>query len=318
MSGTILGGDAETIEALDRGKGYAVFGNSNESIRGSHIGVGVLGVFGAPLAGVFDFPERVAVAGINNAEGIGVAGLSARSAGVYGINGKGASKKPDVGSGVWGESERGTGVVGISEINAGVHGINGKADEVRPDRGSGVLGESTLNPGVIGISVKHIGVYGKGGLRAAFFEGDVEVTGDIFLRNADCAEEFDIAEAEEVEPGAVMVINEEGALQQSRQAYDKTVAGVISGAGNFTPGITLDKQPSQRNRLPIALVGKVYCKVDAQYAPIKVGDPLTTSPTLGHAMKADDPFKAFGSVIGKALRPLLGGRGLIPILIALQ
>ena len=65
-------------------------------------------------------------------------------------------------------------------------------------------------------------------------------------------------------------------------------------------------------------MGKVYCKVDAQYAPIEVGDLLTTSPTPGHAMKAADPLKGFGSVIGKALRPLNGGQGMIPILIALQ
>jgi hypothetical protein len=49
-----------------------------------------------------------------------------------------------------------------------------------------------------------------------------------------------------------------------------------------------------------------------------MGDLLTTSPTPGHAMKADDPLKAFGAVIGKALRPLDEGEGLIPILIALQ
>jgi hypothetical protein len=49
-----------------------------------------------------------------------------------------------------------------------------------------------------------------------------------------------------------------------------------------------------------------------------VGDLLTTSPTPGYAMKADDPFKAFGAVIGKALRPLKEAQGLVPILIALQ
>jgi hypothetical protein len=35
-------------------------------------------------------------------------------------------------------------------------------------------------------------------------------------------------------------------------------------------------------------------------------------------MKAADPSRAFGSVIGKALRRLAAGRGLIPILVALQ
>jgi hypothetical protein len=35
-------------------------------------------------------------------------------------------------------------------------------------------------------------------------------------------------------------------------------------------------------------------------------------------MKAVDTARAFGAVIGKALRPLKEGQGLIPILIALQ
>ena len=65
-------------------------------------------------------------------------------------------------------------------------------------------------------------------------------------------------------------------------------------------------------------MGKVYCKVDAEYAAIEVGDLLTTSPTPGHAMKATDPAKAFGTVIGKALRSLDAGTGLIPILVTLQ
>src|SRR5262249_45894297 len=112
---------------------------------------------------------------------------------------------------------------------------------------------------------------------------------------------------------------EDGTLYQSQRAYDKRVAGVVSGAGEFKPGIVLDKQPqSQSNRKPIALLGKVFCKVDASYAPIQVGDLLTTSDTTGHAMKANDPLKAFGAIIGKALRPLKGGQGLIPILVALQ
>ena len=146
------------------------------------------------------------------------------------------------------------------------------------------------------------------------------MTGDLVLQNADCAEDFDIAitEAEVIEPGTVMVLDQHGALQPSQHAYDKRVAGVISGAGDYKPGIVLDKQPSDNPRLPIALLGKVYCKVDAQQAPIAIGDLLTTSPTAGHAMKAEDPCRAFGAVIGKALRPLSAGQGLIPILIALQ
>lgn len=142
--------------------------------------------------------------------------------------------------------------------------------------------------------------------------------GDIVLRNADCAEEFSIAVAEEVEPGTVMVIDDEGKVRPSTDAYDKRVVGVVSGAGDYKPGLVLDRQISSEKRLPISLMGKVYCKVDAQYTPIDVGDLLTTSPSLGHAMKAADPSKAFGAVIGKALRPLKEGVGLIPILISVQ
>jgi hypothetical protein len=57
---------------------------------------------------------------------------------------------------------------------------------------------------------------------------------------------------------------------------------------------------------------------DAQFGAIATGDLLTTSTTPGHAMKAGDAQQAFGAVIGKAMRPLTHGQGLIPILIALQ
>ncbi len=121
-----------------------------------------------------------------------------------------------------------------------------------------------------------------------------------------------------VEPGTVMALDENGVLRPSYKSYDRKVAGVISGAGDFRPGLILDRQSSSEGRLPLALVGKVCCKVDAAYGPIEVGDLLTTSPTRGHAMKASDPAQAFGAVIGKALRPLESGCGLIPILVALQ
>jgi hypothetical protein len=207
-----------------------------------------------------------------------------------------------------------------SKSNSGVWGNNFGG-------GFGVFGTSDNPNGV--------GIYGRGASLAAKFDGrvevagdigvtggiavsDIDVTGDIRLANADCAEDFDIAGLEKVEPGTVMVIESEGTLYPSNIAYDKRVAGVISGAGKYKPGIVLDKQESSNYRMPIALMGKVYCKVDASYGAIEVGDLLTTSPTPGHAMKADDPIKAFGSVIGKALRPIASGEGLIPILIALQ
>jgi hypothetical protein len=148
--------------------------------------------------------------------------------------------------------------------------------------------------------------------------GDIAVTGDVVLAGADCAEEFDLDAGEIADPGTVVVIDETGALRRSDRAYDKRVAGVISGAGTYRAGLILDRQPSAESRARVALVGKVWCKADAADAPIQVGDLLTTSSAPGHAMKAVDAVSAFGAVIGKALRPLAEGRALIPILIALQ
>ncbi|MDD5580701.1 MAG: hypothetical protein PHY16_15655 [Methylobacter sp.] len=212
-------------------------------------------------------------------------------------------------AGVYGFSKGGCGVFGRSENWVGVYGEHGSlAGQFKG--GVEVTGDVRLTGG--------LEVSGKSGGLAGRIEGDLEVTGDIRLINADCAENFDIGDADFIEPGTVIVVGEKGALHQSNQANDKRVAGVVSGAGDYKPGIVLDEQPSESSRQPIALLGKVYCKVDARYGSIEVGDLLTTSPAPGHAMRVDDPLKALGAMIGKALRPLKEGQGLIPILIALQ
>jgi uncharacterized protein YaiE (UPF0345 family) len=138
---------------------------------------------------------------------------------------------------------------------------------------------------------------------------------DIIL--SDVAEDFDIADVQ-AEPGTVMAIDHDGNLRPCSSPYDQKVAGIVSGAGDYRPAVVLGKTAQTCNRRSVALVGKAYCKVEGDSSPIEVGDLLTTSSVPGHAMKAADQFKAFGAVIGKALRPWRGGRGLIPILIALQ
>jgi hypothetical protein len=286
------------------------------------------------------------VVGVGTATEPGVSGSNKSNfAGVRGSNtgtGNGVTGFAKSGNGVSGESETGPGVNGLGKGSfAGVRGentgtgngvsgfaANGRGVSGTSTNGDGVRGESAGGgAGVRGVSTNkdRVGVVGEnsqGGF-AGLFTGDVDVRGSIFcdgdivLRNADCAEHFDMA-AELVEPGTVMVINASGSLEQSDQCYDKRVAGVVSGAGDFRPALILDKQETSDRRMPIALIGKTFCKVDASHAPIEVGDLLTTSATPGYAMKASDPQKAFGAVIGKALRPHDHGKGLIPILIALQ
>jgi hypothetical protein len=39
-----------------------------------------------------------------------------------------------------------------------------------------------------------------------------------------------------------MVLTENGSLQPSSQEYDKKVAGIVSGASGYKPGLVLDSQ----------------------------------------------------------------------------
>jgi hypothetical protein len=203
--------------------------------------------------------------------------------------------------------------------------------------GIGVCGDSEGTAGVLGRTSGGVGVYGQvvGSGIAGKFDGDVEVTGrlvhngtislngdievsgDLRLLNQDLAEEFEIADTE-AEEGSVMVLADGGALTCSREAYDRKVAGIVAGAGSFRPAIVLGRVRSSRQRVPIALTGKTYCRVDASRAPIEPGDLLTSSDLPGHAMKATDPARAFGAVVGKALGTLASGCGLLPVLVSLQ
>jgi len=236
------------------------------------------------------------------------------------------------------------------------NGFVGRSDKgngvlAQSNTGSGIVATSRDGQGVTAFSDNDTGIFAQGATWAGVFNGALVVSkgptpknsnivpsningsivindgnlfvnkGDIFLTGADCAEEFDTACAEIVESGTVMIIDGDGTLSPSFQAYDKKVAGVVSGAGNYRTGIVLDKQDqtfSSKKRSSIALIGKVFCKADADYGAIEVGDLLTTSSTPGHAMKATDPLKAFGTIIGKALNSLKVGKGLVPILISLH
>jgi hypothetical protein len=147
----------------------------------------------------------------------------------------------------------------------------------------------------------------------------VVVTGDIQFLNADYAEDFDLSDQQGAEPGSVMVLDDGASLRESHLPYDGRVAGVVCGAGTFRPAVILDRRnDTTEPRVTVALVGKVYCKVDASSGPVRPGDLLTTSATPGHAMRATDRDLAFGAILGKALAGLDDGKALIPILVALQ
>ena len=113
------------------------------------------------------------------------------------------------------------------------------------------------------------------------------VNGDVKLAGADLAEQFEVV-GDAVDAGSVVVLAGDDRVTVSSEAYDHRVAGVVSGAGSYRPGIVLDRKPDE-GRCPLALSGKVWCKVDASDAPIEVGDMLTTSATPGHATAGHGP-----------------------------
>lgn len=250
-------------------------------------------------------------------EGDGVRGETTGIMHTSGVLGVGSDVN-GIATGVTGTAEGfGPGVLGLSKQDSGVIGLHGQPhleETAFPDvTKGGVFGASEEGPGLLG--------YSRTGLAGQFY-GDVHIAknlmvdGDVFLPGADCAELFNVAD--QIEPGDVVVIHRDGVLRRSASAYDKRVAGVVSGAGRFRPGVMLDsRNGGSPHSAPLALIGKVDCKVDARKYPIEVGDLLTTSATPGHAMKAN-PSDAFGTVLGKALGDLENGLGLLPILVCLQ
>jgi len=136
----------------------------------------------------------------------------------------------------------------------------------------------------------------------------------------DLAEPFEISENQPIPKGALVIIDEEnpGRLKLSQQAYDKRVAGVVSGAGGINPGLTLTQEGVLQGGQNVALSGRVYALATAANGPIKPGDLLTTSEVPGHAMKATDRELWPGAVIGKAMSVLENGEGLVLVLVNLQ
>ncbi|MFQ6091788.1 MAG: hypothetical protein ACE5OR_03755 [bacterium] len=137
---------------------------------------------------------------------------------------------------------------------------------------------------------------------------------------SDIAEPFDIVEPDAIEPGMVVVIDPENPekLKIADRAYDRCVAGIVSGAGGIKPGIAMVQEDTFEGDHQVALTGRVYGLCDASYGSIEPGDLLTTSPTPGYAMKATDYERAQGAILGKAMTNLDEGQGLVLILVCLQ
>ncbi len=129
---------------------------------------------------------------------------------------------------------------------------------------------------------------------------ELEITG-----GADLAEYFELsAESPEILAGQIVVIdvNSPGSVCLSKEAYDKKVVGIVSGANGVDPGMFMGQRGSIAfGDVPVAIAGRVYVKVDEAKYKIRPGDFLTTSDIPGAAMRIKNIRKARGSILGKAL-----------------
>ncbi|MHC4109997.1 MAG: hypothetical protein ACYSUY_02920 [Planctomycetota bacterium] len=145
----------------------------------------------------------------------------------------------------------------------------------------------------------------------------LEITG-----GSDMSEQFDVSDGGgQLKPGMVVCIDPDnpGSLVVGKKTYDRTVAGIVSGAGGVKPGMLMSQKGTEADgEHPVALTGRVYCWVDASNGPIEPGDLLTTSDMAGHAMKVTDYTKAQGAILGKAMSSLEQGKGLVLVLVTLQ
>lgn len=147
---------------------------------------------------------------------------------------------------------------------------------------------------------------------------ELQITG-----GADLSEHFSLTSrnGNMAGPGTVLSIDpaDPGKLKISTEAYDRMIAGVVSGAGGIETGLIMSQEGSPATgEVPVALVGRVYVNADARYGAIRPGDLLTSSSTPGCAMRVSDYERARGAILGKAMSGLEEGTGLVLVLISLQ
>ena len=174
------------------------------------------------------------------------------------------------------------------------------------------------NPANNSESVFHVDTEGN-----VFANGTVSTT-HLITRGGDLAEQFAVLGAGSVKPAPGLLVaitgNQSGTLVVSSKPYDRTLAGIISGANGLQAGVILAGSGKEGlGEFPVALSGRAWCWCDAASGAIELGDPLTSSAIPGHAMKAEDHEKARGSSIGKAMTRLSAGtKGLVLVLVTLN
>ncbi len=260
---------------------------SNADLRLQSAGADYMDVFsGDEKGGVWIKDERYMVLGTNNKERIRIA-----SDGKIGI--------------------------GINDPVQALHvRVNNGYAQMRLERTGSKAGHSTIGGSSDGFIVGHFDNDPNPGYHIDFkvsHQGQAEVK-TLKITGADIIEKANSKEP--IQPGEVITIDPSNPnqVERSTKSYDRTVLGVVSGAGGVQHGMELSQEGLLDGNVSFAIAGRVYVKVVGK---VKPGDLLTSSIVPGHAMVAKNRRKARGAIIGKALTTV-NEEGMVLILVNLQ
>jgi hypothetical protein len=144
-----------------------------------------------------------------------------------------------------------------------------------------------------------------------------------YVAGSDFAESLPVAgDLSSYEPGDVLVISLDrpGGVEKCSQPYDGLVVGVYSTRPGFLGADKDGAAEVEAGEVPVAVLGVVPVKVTDENGTVQPGDLLTTSSTVGHAMRCEGLELCFGRTLGKALEGLPAGQhsGVIQMLVSLQ
>ncbi|MGI8435935.1 MAG: hypothetical protein ACR2NX_03390 [Chthoniobacterales bacterium] len=343
-AGQVLSFDGTTLNWTAPGSGGGVWALNGTSAyyNGGKVGIGTSApankfsvytpnqpAFGSTI-GLQHFSQSVSlVTTVNELYGAGFGTTSAHSLGLFTNNGASALTINTGGQVVMtGGTTGGSVTVGTPNAELGMtffaQGLSNRADfrydgtTIKLVAGSG----TGIPASTAGLAVNISGNVGIGTVSPV---AKLDVNGTTRTKvltitgGADLAEPFQVDD-DQIEKGSVVVIDENhpGSLKRSHTAYDKRVAGIVSGANGIHPGIALQQEGVIGSGQDVALTGRVYVLADATSGPIQAGDLLTSSATPGHAMRARDPRRSQGAVLGKAMTALPAGKGYVLVLVTLQ
>ena len=311
---------------------YQADGNTGVSVLGDSGGAGyisVTGTNGSTRASLDGSDNGGGALRLKESDGTETVTLTSQGAGAL------ALYQGDGSQGLGLFANNGTGGGGVTVYRdtgafAGQLTVSGTSGYLGLANSSGINKLYALGSNPSGSQGGYLGLINSAGsqtitLDASDASGNGKITTQVLqiTGGSDLSEQFDINAATGVlQPGLIVSIDpaHPGELALSREAFDKKVAGVISGAGGVKTGMLMGQAGTKADgKHAVALTGRVYCWVDADAGgAVTPGDLITTSATPGHGMKAGSDARASGALIGKAMSSLASGKGLVLVLVSLQ